>query len=48
MIEPFPKSSEIYLAQFVGRERPEFKPPGFGFLLAFRIGRITGIFFDWS
>jgi hypothetical protein len=46
MIDALPKSSEIYLAQFLGRERLEFKPPGFGFLLALSIGRIIGIFFN--
>ncbi|MBA3355762.1 MAG: hypothetical protein H0U18_07445 [Pyrinomonadaceae bacterium] len=48
MIDALPKSSEIYLAQLLGGERPEFKPPGFGFLLALGIGRMIGIFFDWS
>jgi len=48
MIDALPKSSEIYLAELFGRERPEVKPPGLGLLLELRIGRMIGIFFDWS
>jgi hypothetical protein len=43
MIDALPKSSEIHPAQFLGRERPEFKRPGF--LLALRI---IGVFFGRS
>jgi len=46
MIDALPKSSEIYFAKFLGRERPEFRPRMFGSLLALRKGRIIGIFFD--
>jgi hypothetical protein len=48
MIDALPKSNEIYFAQLLGRERPEFKPGMFGSLLALRKGRIIGMFFDLS
>jgi len=46
MIHALTERGEIHLAQLLRGKLPEFILPEPGFLLALRIGRMTGILFD--